>query len=541
MTQKIVLVEVPQEPNIQILKAGKNREYKYVYHVIRSYRNKAGKPTCDRKSLGRYDEESGKLIPNAYYYERYGTNDGNEERSADDVLDTGLCAVVDYVMSSLGVSHMLNSIPGINRKHIATIVSYMLQEGNVMVHLEDFCSRSLVPVKLDNKRASETFYSLSGRKTQMNFFRLWCKKYAGDGAIAYDVTSFSSYSEGMRDLEWGRNRDGDRLPQINFAMYYGEESEIPLFFRTYAGSIVDVSHLPSMTADNEELGIDRVFFVMDRGFCSTRNVQLMKQNKQPFIVGMPGHLKTARETIQKVREDLDKLETRVEGTTSVHAVAKEGTYYGTSLTLHVFRDSFRTAETKSDILQLHDVKKAELEQLKELTKKEAKDYERYGFTIDIAEDDSFTFKEDLGVIDDKYRNAGIFCILCSDKSLTSSQVLKLYKRRDTVEKCFDDLKNHLEMRRLRTHSDETTKGKLFFAFIALIVRGYIGDKTKEIRSKRHLSIEGMIRELRNIRTVLQNQREVRLLDNLTKKQRELLECLDLDEDSVLEYARKVIG
>ena len=41
-----------------------------------------------------------------------------------------------------------------------------------------------------------------------------------------------------------------------------------------------------------------------------------------------------------------------------------------------------------------------------------------------------------------------------------------------IEKCFDDLKNETDMKRLRTQSDETARGKLFVAFIAQIVRAY---------------------------------------------------------------------
>lgn len=41
----------------------------YVYYVTASYRNSKGNPTCDRISIGRLDEETGKLIPNRNYYE----------------------------------------------------------------------------------------------------------------------------------------------------------------------------------------------------------------------------------------------------------------------------------------------------------------------------------------------------------------------------------------------------------------------------------------------------------------------------------------
>ena len=42
-----------------------------MYYVTVAYRNERGKPTCDRISIGRLDEETEKLMPNRNYYEVY--------------------------------------------------------------------------------------------------------------------------------------------------------------------------------------------------------------------------------------------------------------------------------------------------------------------------------------------------------------------------------------------------------------------------------------------------------------------------------------
>ena len=42
-----------------------------MYYVTVAYRNELGKPTCDRISIGRLDEETEKLMPNRNYYEVY--------------------------------------------------------------------------------------------------------------------------------------------------------------------------------------------------------------------------------------------------------------------------------------------------------------------------------------------------------------------------------------------------------------------------------------------------------------------------------------
>ena len=64
---KSVLVDIPEHGIAYKKVSGKT----YVYYVTATYRNKKGQPICDRSSIGRLDEETGKLIPNRNYYEIY--------------------------------------------------------------------------------------------------------------------------------------------------------------------------------------------------------------------------------------------------------------------------------------------------------------------------------------------------------------------------------------------------------------------------------------------------------------------------------------
>ena len=53
----------------------KNHGTTYVYYITRIYRNEKGKPTNDRVSIGKLDDETGMLIPNRNYYEKYATGE----------------------------------------------------------------------------------------------------------------------------------------------------------------------------------------------------------------------------------------------------------------------------------------------------------------------------------------------------------------------------------------------------------------------------------------------------------------------------------
>lgn len=47
------------------------------------------------------------------------------------------------------------------------------------------------------------------------------------------------------------------------------------------------------------------------------------------------------------------------------------------------------------------------------------------------------------------------------------EALAVYREKDVVEKCFDNLKNDLDMKRLRVHASVRMKSRLFIQFISL--------------------------------------------------------------------------
>ena len=76
---------------------------------------------------------------------------------------------------------------------------------------------------------------------RMEFFRAWIRRQQQHQHLAYDVTSFSSYAKGIADTEWGYNRDGERLPQINLGCYLGEQNGLPMFYANWAFKVPDLS------------------------------------------------------------------------------------------------------------------------------------------------------------------------------------------------------------------------------------------------------------------------------------------------------------
>ncbi len=78
-----------------------------------------------------------------------------------------------------------------------------------------------------------------------------------------------------------------RLPQINPGLVCALPGQVPLAYRLYPGSLADSTTLPNTIAYLQSLGITRPFYIMDRGFGTQRNLQLLLDAQLRFILPIP--------------------------------------------------------------------------------------------------------------------------------------------------------------------------------------------------------------------------------------------------------------
>lgn len=121
---------------------------------------------------------------------------------------------------------------------------------------------------------------------------------------------------------------------------------------------------------------------------------------------------------------------------------------------------------------------------------------------------------------------GCFAIFCTRDDLDCEQVLIIYRAKDCIEKAFAMLKNDILDERVRTKSLESTNGKLFLAFIGLIIRKCLDRKLRTYLSKRRIGLDSAIDRLADIRCRRTEGSWV-LEKAMTKQQKELVEVLQL--------------
>jgi len=508
----------------------------YVYYTTRAYRNHKGKPTSDEVAIGKKDSESGMLIPNKRYHEFFPRDTVPGPMAGTTLLphriaDYGNIFALMKLARETGLAGILERCFPSKRRELLAVAFYMLCEGNVMMYLEDWFDVTDISFAhaMGDRRCSEIFASIS-HDERMFFFEEWIKERQKEEYIAYDVTSISTWSTGIDIAEWGYNRDGESLPQVNLGMFYGATSRFPVYYTMYSGSIADKSHLVFMLESAGRLGIDKVRFVMDRGFVTQENLTYMEKNAYRFIVPFPLTRLEASSLIEAHGQSIRKASNHLSAF-DLYGAAFDYELYGIRMKAHIFFDSEKQSLDEKELYARIAKLSEELEKMRN-AKRIPK---RYTDFFDVEKDGAtaLRFEMDREKIDERLKRTGFFILLTTDLSCSSEELIRIYRSRDEIEKNFDQLKNGLDFKRLRTHVAKTTEGKIFVGFLALILRTYLQSKLKACAQTKALTLGKVLLELKKIKTVVMPDMK-KIVMPLTRMQKTILLALDIQPEELID-------
>ena len=99
--------------------------------------------------------------------------------------------------------------------------------------------------------------------------------------------------------------------------------------------------------------------------------------------------------------------------------------------------------------------------------------------------------------------------------------MRIYRRKDGIEKFFDNMKNEIKRKRIRSHKKETFEGRLFLDFIALIIYSKIIKEMGESRINKEYSLQEIMYELKKIKMIQIGERK-KIITEVSKTEREIL-------------------
>lgn len=309
------------------------------------------------------------------------------------------------------------------------------------------------------------------------FLKEWREAATSGRPCFNDITSISSYSKDNDMIEFGYNRDHEDLPQINLGYVVDSGSKLPLYYHVHDGSISDVSTLKHVMKEGFAFNMNKLLFVMDKGFYSKSNINSMYSNNYGFIVAMSLASGSAKKAIDEVRGKIRHPGNIIiaENGEAIYAKVSEIKYWGNENYNWPCRIHVYTTEDESIGKRGIEFDKKLAECYEELNSGEwddahvplyAKYFEEHEETGTNRK--TYTYKEEA-LVDAEGKYSGYLAIVTDQVDLSSKEILDIYRAKDEVEKAFFDLKNNEDAKRLGTHNASSMKGKLFTLFISSIL------------------------------------------------------------------------
>lgn len=213
----------------------------YLYESC-SYRNENGQPRNRKKIIGKIDRATGQPIYKPEYLERMAA-DGHPipvttiavPITTDDIQrscirEYGAFYLYQKLAEKMGLLSVLQNALPFCWEEVFNLAAYLVSTGDPFSYCEDWLENTVAfPVgTMTSQRISELIASIS-KDERDNFYHLWCALRSETEYLALDITSTSSYSELIDSVEFGYNRDGENLPQINICLLMGYHSMYPIY------------------------------------------------------------------------------------------------------------------------------------------------------------------------------------------------------------------------------------------------------------------------------------------------------------------------
>jgi hypothetical protein len=165
------LIDIPDDKGVHVKSAGAKGE-KYVYRYTRYFRNADGNPRNKSVSIGKLDLASGKMVPNANYYEMFHIS---PDAPGINLWSYGYAYLAFKCCRDMGLWECLSGTFGACAAEIVSTAAYIIREGNAMDGIDDWQERSLIPgfrKVLTSQTCSKLFESLPPQDTH-DFFERW--------------------------------------------------------------------------------------------------------------------------------------------------------------------------------------------------------------------------------------------------------------------------------------------------------------------------------------------------------------------------------
>jgi len=462
----------------------------------------------------------------------------------------GDCFALMELSDEIKLTETLTKIFGkIKGNALLGLAMHQVATGHALNRTHDWLEQRIIPKDMKNSftKLGKIYNFIAEIGENINsrdlFLKTWINHHGDNETVLFDTTSISTYSSNLDEGEWGYNRDGEKLEQINFSLAVNKKNNFPLYYRVISGSIPDVKTLENSLEFMEDLGVEIHTISLDRGFYSASNLRDILQRNLQVVIGLPWTSLQAQNLLKTNKQKLEtpKRSVHHNGIMLRHImlpwIVKMGKNQKTKIiNAHLFLDQNKRSElvSKFEKIIFNIIENSEQEKFATASEinswigENGGKYKKY-LTIKQISKNNFCLKRKPNKIAARTSRMGYSIILTSGKEIFSTNpvcVLDNYRARDKVEKLYDSLKNENGQHRLRTGNNNSVYGRFFLNFIALILRSELDKRMKESKIRNRMTTSKLLDELGKIKSVTTASGKTILLE-ITKKQRELISKLKI--------------
>ncbi|MBU3826295.1 MAG: transposase [Candidatus Anaerobiospirillum merdipullorum] len=403
----------------------------------------------------------------------------------------GAVWVLEQIIADTPLSQALHRVFGkfnVDRKILSLAFFMVLEHENSMSLYAPFAQKTRLPwaAPLTDGAITRIFQSISADKIDrflQELNRLTIEHEEANPNFrpkywALDSTSISTYSRKLTKAAWGKNKDGDPLKQINVLMVVDQHTGAPMYYRSYTGNIPDVFTVKHMLQEACRIKLDsNAVYVADRGYGSIKNIHRFFQAKANFLFNISTRLSMCKALLAENLQQLTDPKT--------YRSALDGNNCVTCECEWSYPVNFRTncqhrvPKLKEKVfVHLYYNKRIRIEEENNLSANLEKVFTNLLLGKEL--DETLTALRDTYMLYNPEKqewnvNLKVFHeylllkglrVLISNTVKDPEEAYRAYYDRNEVEKAFNQYKDTLGFRRLRSSEDRSHAGRQFVQFIA---------------------------------------------------------------------------
>ena len=338
---------------------------------------------------------------------------------------------------------------------------------------------------------------------QQSFFANRCENIKDRAVLAYDSTTISTYSENQIEARYGYNKSGDGLKTIKMLTLYSIETRQPIAFTKQPGNLPDVITIENALKQLAALGLGDAEIITDNGYYSESNlaafflagfdfITLVKTSIKWVKVEIDNHIKAlgsvasvcpfdsgTRGTTVTLMRNFEKTRKYANKKSGLKKGDKE--IFSRRVYLHIYQNPVRKAVEDASFDDDLIVLKKHIEAgncMEDLTKTEQNKVTKYLYVKHWGTKVFVSFNEKACSEAKKYH--GIFA-LTSNHEKDTFECLRKYRKRATIESCFESMKQRTDGTRVRVWDTDTLRGRMFVQFVALCYYEYLSNEVRNIK------------------------------------------------------------